>query len=359
MRRDTRKWCSPVAGVSLGVACLIATAALPQIAPAADVAVGIVQDEAGHPLRRSPMQVRNPHDAVVAESTTGDNGAYCIGAENLEDDEFSVCTLVRAGKGACADGQANTVAGILLGENGSPIDRSEVSVRTRGGMVIAVGRTDRDGLYCVTDDEIHPGRLYNVCVSPPSIGHIAGGVNGAAFGAESAPLRLARISARNRADKLVAEGRTGYDGTYCLTDDAIEPGVRHHVCFEVTAGAATCSGGTPTAVSGAFTERDGTPIGNAPLAIRDGDGGVVAEGRTNENGAYCVVDAALHAGAAYDVCIDLIPHCACCCNCCCGAGLLYIAPTPLGWTALGTAAATGVGVGVALTGGEKEISPSK
>jgi len=331
-------------------------------APAADVTAGVALDDGGRPLARAPMQVRDTDEQVLVDSFAGDNGAYCFGHEEIDDGgDYEVCVTLAAGRSGCSSGQPNTLAGAFVRSDGTAQGRVEVRAYDDSGEAIASGKTDRDGNYCLTPDSVRPGELYRVC-APAPLAEVPGGLSGAIFGAENQPLPQARIVVSDASGEVVAEGRTTFDGVYCIKDDDLRPGVLHRMCVDVVASAATCTGGVDTAVSGAFTDRYGRAFAELLLRVETMDGTPIAEGTTDANGSYCIVNDAIPAGEIVQVCAERRPNCACCATCCAPA-LAWIPPPPAALIALGVGApAIGTAVGIALLDRddeEPEVSPSR
>lgn len=299
--------------------------ALPTTALAADVISGVMLDDRGLPLRLTPIHVRTSEGEPLTETLSGDNGAYCVGhAAVASGGRYQVCAAVIGGKAACAAGRADTVAGTMLGADHNPLRHAELGIYDEQWIPVASGRTDGEGAYCISNNAIEAGRVYHVCVTPASVGSVAGGISGTMFGAESKPLPQADVKVTGPDGKLLTSERTAFDGRYCVSADEIKPGVLHRVCVGVPAGAATCSPSEST-VSGAMLVGN-VPVRNSRLTVHAPDGATIATGSTDDNGAYCIVDPDIEAGAVHDVCVDLPAHCACCCACTCAPPRLVVPP---------------------------------
>ena len=269
--------------------------------------VGFVMDETGNPLQRAPITARGG-DQPELQSLTNDAGVYCFADPRLTQERtYDVCTLVMAGKAACADGQGNAVAVVLLGRDGAPLAGRPIAVQGAGGETIASGRTDKDGLYCTRQAVLQAGKTYQVCGQGFAVERVAGGLSGWVFDATSNPLADAPVTLVGPDGQVILSARTGEEGHYCLSAGDIEAGVGYRMCVETIAVSGRC------ALTGALVDAAAQPIARTDISIEQ-SGKVVARSVTDRNGWYCVADSQLAPGNPYSVCLDRVATCTCSCG---------------------------------------------
>jgi hypothetical protein len=327
-------------------------------------------DSGGLPLRRAPVEVRDEISTRLADGWASDSGSYCLGDDTIVGGEkYQVCVQVAAGKHGCAAGAPNTVAGGMLSASGFPLKDRAVAISDVEGQPVASGQTDGDGMYCITHEAIKPGQLYRVCATPAPMSSVSVGINGILFGPENARLPQAPVAAIGPNGEVLEQSRTGFDGTFCMLSENVPPGMQK-VCIGVVPRAASCSGGSPKAVSGAILSSIGDPYRFSPLTVEreyvdpeteEKRREILASGSTDDNGAYCIIDESLQPDQEYELCLDMLAQCSCCCSCCCAPLVLYIPPAASSAAAI-AAAGTATGIGIAITQGdddEPEVSPSR
>jgi hypothetical protein len=347
------------AAVTLGVTSPAATRA------GSEAVVGIVMDETANPLPGASVGVyRDDHTASV-QGRTDETGGFCLASDTLSElAAHTICLPAAAGKAACADGRANTVAGTVLGRDALPLSGRPVTVYAADWSVITTGTTDQDGLYCVTNDRLQPDATYQVCVGGLPAGWVFGGISGWMFGAQDRPLPLATITVNDSQGQGIAAAQTDEEGHYCVAGNDLVIGGIYRVCAEVMASTGACPPAAAPAVSGAMFDAAGDPIDFAKIAVTGPNGSVLVEGATNASGAYCIADSRLADGETHFVCIERIAICSGCCGgggfCCQSTGTSESTVVPVGTAVLPAAIivpllySSGGG-----SGGGPPISPSE
>jgi hypothetical protein len=302
-----------------------------------EAVVGIVMDETANPLPGTTIGVYRDDHTVSVQGRADETGGFCLASDTLSEvAAHTICLPAVAGKAACADGRANTVAGTVLGRDALPLSGRPVTVYAAGWSVIATGTTDQDGLYCITNDQLQPAATYQVCVGGLPAGWVFGGISGWMFGAQDRPLPLATITVNDSQGQGIATAQTDEEGHYCVAGNDLVIGGTYRVCAEVMASTGACPPSPAPAVSGAMFDAAGEPIDFAKIVIADPNGSVLVEGATNTSGAYCIADSHIADGETHLVCIDRIAICSGCCGgggfCCVPTGTSESTVVPV-WTA--------------------------
>jgi hypothetical protein len=299
-------------------AVFVTAASLGAMSPApargsGDAVVGFVTDDAGSPQRGTPVTVYGDDRTLLVEGRANDAGGFCLASDALsEGPKYTICVPVTAGKAACADGRANTVAGAMLGRDASPLSGRAVTVYANDWTVVATGTTDGDGIYCVTNDQLLSGQAYRVCVSGVSAAWVFGGVSGWMFGAQDQPLANAAITVKDVQGQRAMTGQTGDDGHYLVAANDLVAGSTYRVCVEAPALRGACPPATAPAMAGSLFDAAAQPIGAADVAVEDATGRVLVEGKTDKDGFYCLADSQLTDGEIYFVCVDRTAMCSGC-----------------------------------------------
>jgi hypothetical protein len=270
-----------------------------------EAVVGFVTDDAGNPQRGTPVTVYGDDRRMLVEGRTNDAGGFYLASDALsEEPKYAICVPVTAGKAACADGRANTVAGAMLRRDASPLSGRAVTIYANGWTVVATGTTDADGIYCVTNEQLLSDQTYRVCVSGASAAWVFGGVSGWMFGAQDQPLANAAVTVKDVQGQRVMTGQTGDDGHYLVASNDIVVGGTYRVCVEATALTGVCPPATTPAMAGSLFDAASRPIGAANVVVEDATGRVLGQGNTDKDGFYCLADSQLTDGETYLVCVD-------------------------------------------------------
>ena len=299
-------------------AAVLTAASLGAMSPApargsGEAVVGFVTDDAGSPRRGTPVTVYGEDRRPLVEGRTNDVGGFYLASDALsEEPKYTICVPVTAGKAACADGRANTVAGAMLGRDASPLHGRAVTVYANDWTVLATGTTDADGIYCVTNEQLLSDQTYRVCVSGVSAAWVFGGVSGWMFGAQDQPLANAAVTVKDVQGQRVMTGQTGDDGHYLVAGNDLVIGGTYRVCVEATALTGVCRPATAPAMAGSLFDAAAQPIGAANVVVEDATGRVLAQGKTDKDGFYCLADSQLTDGETYLVCVDRTAMCSGC-----------------------------------------------